>query len=130
MRSLSLLTYVFAAGCAIDATPPLAPLSRPCSASAQVVGVWRSSGSSQLGPVGTTMTFDCDCVLSTSSRLVWARVKGRQRYAADGDTITIEGEHGSRLVRYTRADDTLTLTWPGGDTESLRLEHAITCNAK
>lgn len=113
----------------MNATPPLTPAPTTCRTDAAIVGRWFNRGLSQLGPAATSMTFKCDCVMSTETWLLWGRIKGNQRYHVESGTIVIEGSNSTSRVQFTRKDDQLELSWPAGEKQRLTLKKPLRCPA-
>lgn len=79
------------------------------------------------GPAHTRFTFGCDCIGKTRSSLLWTRLYGEFRYSIAGHTILLQQKTPTEL-RFSREENMLTIEWPGGARESLRLTQAIDCS--
>ncbi len=128
-QCLMSLAWLLSAACSINATPPLGPAAAACRTDAAVVGRWSVHGLTQLGPARSTITFECDCVMSTSTLLLWGHLKGRQRYHVEGDTLVIEGLKSSSRVPFLRTEDHLELSWPAGERQRLTMSRPLQCPA-
>lgn len=117
---------LLAGACALSSGPALPLAPSECHTAAQVTGTWKSSALSQLGPARSTYVFGCDCIVDVRTRLLWTRLGGKFRYSVAGDTIVIEQKTRAE-VRFAREGDTLLLTWPRGDGESLTLVQPSDC---
>ena len=102
--SAVLATGVLLAGCASFTLPAPRLTPEQCMTDAALVGTWRDTRLTQLGPAWETISFAADCSYSMRAQLLFFRFRDRGQYRIENGRIQFEREAGQRLVPY-RLDD-------------------------
>jgi hypothetical protein len=71
--SASTLAGLLLTGCVSTSTAPPSLGPEVCTPDPELVGTWKSSRSSQLGPASMTFRFHCDCTYLAKTRLFLIR---------------------------------------------------------
>lgn len=98
---LGALLALLVLGCVSSSVAPQRITPRPCVIEPKLIGTWKSSRFSQLGPASMKFSFGCDCTYESRVRvLLLMSIRERGSYAAkDGELI------------FSRASGDIT-TWP------------------
>jgi hypothetical protein len=113
------LAAVAAAACASIVAPAVATPER-CVVDAALVGTWKDSRTTQLGPAWMEFTFDCDCGFRSRVQMLWMRITEEGRYRTAGEQIHFERKGGPTAWPYQIDGDVLTLTEHPTETHTYR----------
>lgn len=119
--ALTLAAAVLVSGCVSTATAPahLGPLF--CRADPELVGTWRSSRMTQLGPGAMTFTLDCDCTYVATARALFVVHREKGRYWSERGRLSLSRANGSITTwPFAIEDGRLLLEESAGEVHSYR----------
>lgn len=85
---------VLAGGCVSTMEAPPGLSAGPCEPEAALVGTWRSTRFSQLGPAVMTFRFDCDCTYVAKTHLLFASLRERGTYGVREGRLSLSRASG------------------------------------
>jgi hypothetical protein len=118
---LTLAAAVLISGCISTATAPahLGPLF--CRADPELVGTWRSSRMTQLGPGAMTFTLDCDCTYVATARALFVVHREKGRYWSQPGRLSFSRANGAVTTwPFTIEDGRLLLEESAGEVHAYR----------